>query len=886
VVMDDLHHLEPDAPSLQTLRAFLRYLPESALAVLVSRRLPSVDLPQGLLTGHIAGLFDDDLAFRLEETRELLETRDAEADAASVQDATGGWAAGIVFEALRGPDVVHLLPPGEDPLFAYLAEQILGTLSPPVRRALLRSAVLDLVTAEHLGRLLGDPNGAPALYAELARHHLPAVLEPGGLRYHPQFREFLQVRLHEEAPAEIPALLAAHADILASEGFHEEAVDALLVAGRADAAEPLAEGAVGQLRKRGDWEKILTWTAALGEEAQRRRPTLREARVRALLNDRRQSEVEELVHGMLASGEVAELAEARPDVAAWAVWTLHGSGEWAKLLPLLPPRGRSAVAEVMRYLLIVAVSREPPPELPPGALERMHPLHVVLQTALYYQGRLDAAERLAGVAAAGGGPVTAAVAQVHKVNVLRARGDLPAARRVLEAAPASIRTSRFVEFWLHAEAELALEEGQGERALELIRSARQVSRRHGWRVGDRAIFGAVEGRMLVRLGRLEDAVVVLDAVRAWCAERGLAAFREWAEAWLGGARLLMHQDPESAGDLLRRAVAGMRQASRRLELPAAAVFLAEAEWRTGDEDAHDAACEVAYRAAEACGTLRPLEQALELMPAVLARRVDAEPAEERRWRLIVPRGARPVTVSAGEGARLRIRTFGEPALEVDGRSLPVLLTKAVEVAAWIARAGPPGIPRAALVAELFGGSRDGANYLRQIVYRIRRVLPGDLALLSGGGRLAWRPAESVVADDALLESLLARSRLEVGDRRLATLAEAVSIASGGPYLETLDDESAASRRRDLTAVAREARLEYARALRVAGSLAEALTTVQLVVQDDPYREDAWQELMRIQAALGGAAAVVPAFLDCQRALRDIGLEPSRETRSLLERLHG
>src|SRR5207249_2537962 len=163
---------------------------------------------------------------------------------------------------------------------------------------------------------------------------------------------------------------------------------------------------------------------------------------------------------------------------------------------------------------------------------------------LYYQGRLDAAERLAGVAAAGGGPVTAAVAQVHKVNVLRARGDLPAARRVLEAAPATIRTSRFVEFWLHAEAELALEEGQG-------------------------------------------------------------------------------------------------------------------------EGAHDAACEVAYEAAEACGTLRPLEQALELMPAVHARRVDAEPADERRWRLLVPGGARPVTASPGEGARLRIRTFGEPAIEVD-----------------------------------------------------------------------------------------------------------------------------------------------------------------------------------------------------------------------------
>src|SRR5262245_1365875 len=44
IVLDDLHHLEPDAPALVPLRAFLRYLPADALAVLVSRRMPSVDL--------------------------------------------------------------------------------------------------------------------------------------------------------------------------------------------------------------------------------------------------------------------------------------------------------------------------------------------------------------------------------------------------------------------------------------------------------------------------------------------------------------------------------------------------------------------------------------------------------------------------------------------------------------------------------------------------------------------------------------------------------------------------------------------------------------------------------------------------------------------------
>ena len=58
VVLDDLHHLEPDSPTLGALRAFLRYMPPSALAVLVSRRLPSVDLPQEVLSGRLQGVFE------------------------------------------------------------------------------------------------------------------------------------------------------------------------------------------------------------------------------------------------------------------------------------------------------------------------------------------------------------------------------------------------------------------------------------------------------------------------------------------------------------------------------------------------------------------------------------------------------------------------------------------------------------------------------------------------------------------------------------------------------------------------------------------------------------------------------------------------------------
>ena len=82
IVLDDLHHLEPDAPALVPLRTFLRYLPADAMAVLVSRRMPSVDLFHGLLTDQLSGVFDDELAFSLDETQALLEAREVDVDPA------------------------------------------------------------------------------------------------------------------------------------------------------------------------------------------------------------------------------------------------------------------------------------------------------------------------------------------------------------------------------------------------------------------------------------------------------------------------------------------------------------------------------------------------------------------------------------------------------------------------------------------------------------------------------------------------------------------------------------------------------------------------------------------------------------------------------------
>ena len=59
------------------------------------------------------------------------------------------------------------------------------------------------------------------------------------------------------------------------------------------------------------------------------------------------------------------------------------------------------------------------------------------------------------------------------------------------------------------------------------------------------------------------------------------------------------------------------RSDRLLELPTAAVYLAEAEWRAGDEDAADRAADLALEAARRQGSNHVLLQALADFPAVV-----------------------------------------------------------------------------------------------------------------------------------------------------------------------------------------------------------------------------------------------------------------------------
>lgn len=81
--------------------------------------------------------------------RDLLDARGLPGSADEIAAASGGWAAGIVFDALRGGPA-QAAGGADDPFFAYLGSEVLDALRPDPRDAVLRSALLDVATPARL----------------------------------------------------------------------------------------------------------------------------------------------------------------------------------------------------------------------------------------------------------------------------------------------------------------------------------------------------------------------------------------------------------------------------------------------------------------------------------------------------------------------------------------------------------------------------------------------------------------------------------------------------------------------------------------------------------------------------------------------------------------
>jgi ATP/maltotriose-dependent transcriptional regulator MalT/DNA-binding SARP family transcriptional activator len=279
LVIDNAEQLEENAEeSLRLVDELLRAENTQLRVAVAARREPGLRTGKARAAGRLDELTAADLAFSTEDCAALVRAHtgaDPPADhVTAILRATGGWpfgtalAVGLLEGTPGGDGRLSELPALPD-LTAYFTEEMLDSMKPALREALLASSIPRIVT--------------PAAAAALA---LPAEFSPwiqhsgiptrdrgdGAFSYHPLMRDFLRVRLREERTSEaVRNLHAAVAPAVAEAGDGIGSVEHWLAAERWDDAVTVIEREGPPLLTTSP-ETIAQWLAALPDSS-RRLPT-------------------------------------------------------------------------------------------------------------------------------------------------------------------------------------------------------------------------------------------------------------------------------------------------------------------------------------------------------------------------------------------------------------------------------------------------------------------------------------------------------------------------------------------------------------------------------------------------------------------------------------
>jgi LuxR family maltose regulon positive regulatory protein len=214
LVLDDFH-LMTEPAVLDGLAYVLRNAWPGLHLMVVSRADPLLPLHRYRLAGQLAEIRADDLAFSMEESAALLVHHGVTLSVPALERIAGrteGWAAGMRLAALSlqgRPDPEQFakeLETGDSALTSYLVDEVLNAQVPAVRDMLLRTSILDSVSADLAAELTDDRSGADALPALARSGAFVRPLGQGWYRYQSLLGAVLRLKLRIECGAQIPDL--------------------------------------------------------------------------------------------------------------------------------------------------------------------------------------------------------------------------------------------------------------------------------------------------------------------------------------------------------------------------------------------------------------------------------------------------------------------------------------------------------------------------------------------------------------------------------------------------------------------------------------------------------------------------------------------------------
>lgn len=884
LVLDEIEHVADAPAALDTLSTFLRCLPVTVKVILISRRTVNLRLGSAVGVGGIGVVTEQELAFNADEATVVLSSLGhADTVAKDAVEATGGWVAGVLFEAWRSPD--HTFGGGgeTDALNTYLATEIMGDLGDAERWFLAGTSILHSVTSDD-AKSLGHTN-AVQIMSSLSRRHIPVWFSSDRreMRAHPRFREFLRSELDAYDSSVVGELHRAHGRLLCEQGNHEDAVWSFLSADDTATAAAAGEKAIQSVLRRGDFAIADQWLHQFDTGIVHASEVLTRAQLTAALDRESWAEGASIADRLLAMQARATAGLRLDPALAGMIGTcfIH-VGRLEDVVTITDHARSGDATETWKFALGVDMDDQPNHyrdrpddrgDVVDGLLHRIDLMHGRFDRVLTHM------------------PAPWAASRSSRIAALRATGRLEEAKQLLDEAPFHRSSPALARIRV----ELAVDSGDTRELSELLEHSRTIALR--------------SSPFCVMLHELQEAMVALrvthdidgaqralDRVESDPSARRRVRIIEQLDMW-HGLLALFRSDLDTAHAHLRSAIATMQRWDRQFFLPTAFVYLSEARWRLGQEDLADQAADCALAAATTQGSDHLLLQALHEFPSVLSRRLDSLPDTDTAWHTLgrsvfTDRVTAQSTAvrnqmalpSRSSALTVRLTEFGQCSVVSGEVHVAPKLTKSIELLALLVAQGGTA-KKSTLMEGLFDGRSDESakSYLRQTVNRLKEAFPRHSVVDTDRTHIHWIgghvSSESVEFEQAVRQSM----RLQ-GAARFDAATRALTITDKGEYLDGFDSTFAVNRRRDLREKAVDTRYDAAATAYSLGYLESAANHVRDVLTDDPYRESSWRLSMKVAAAMGQDDRIISDFRRCQDRLAEIQTSPAQSTRRLLDQL--
>ena len=227
--------------------------------------------------------------------------------------------------------------------------------------------------------------------------------------------------------------------------------------------------------------------------------------------------------------------------------------------------------------------------------------------------------------------------------------------------------------------------------------------------------------------------------------------------------------------------------------------------------------------------------------------------------------------------------LGPLSFERDGIPVPLPAGRQRTLLALLLMSGPEPLSRDRLIDELWGEERPASavSALHVHLSKLRELLGGLLERDQAGYRLA---PGGFTLDATEFERLVAAARdddAQAGRR----LREALALFRGVPLADVAWEGSLAGWQRSLEEQRLQATLARIEVNLAAGGAGELIAELETLVEQHPFEERAWSQLMRALHGSGRQADALAAF-QRMRVLfsSELGLDPSRSLAELHERI--